>query len=116
MSRSNAPRQDTLNRWVNTGAVAAYTDKLDAQAGQIENHAWLDGMNRPEALAHAALTEAAAAMRQATDMARRAERLADAVWTGHLYGWDHEHCRWVFGTDAAEAEAQPERQPFGESR
>jgi hypothetical protein len=47
-------------------------------------------------------------------MARRAERLADAVWTGHLYGWDHEHCRWTFGTDAADAaKPRPERQPFG---
>lgn len=106
MSRSNAPRQDTLNRWVNTGAVTAYTDRLGRQATQIEDHAWLDGPNRAEAQALAALREAEAAMRAAAEMAQRAERLADAVHCAWLYGWDHEHPRQVFGADAAPADAK----------
>lgn len=101
MSRSTAPRQDALDRWVDTQAVAAYANGLAAQSMQIDDHAWLDGPNRAEAQAMIALREAAEAVRAANEMAARAERLASAVYCAWLYGWDHEHPQSVFGSDAA---------------
>jgi hypothetical protein len=85
MSRSNAPKQATLNRWVNAEAVEQYAAGLDKQAETIESWTWLDGPGPEQATAIAALRGAAAAVRGALALARPAERLGSDEFYEQVY-------------------------------
>lgn len=87
MSRSNAPKQATLNKWVNFEAVSVYAAGLDEQARQIEGKRWPDEPSVKQAKAAAALKAAGEAMRAALELAAEAERRASDV-AYEFYVWD----------------------------
>jgi hypothetical protein len=84
VSRSNAPKQATLNRWVNAEAVEHYARGLEAQANVIESWSWQGGEPEQET-AITALRGAAAAVRGALAIARPAERLSGEEYAERLY-------------------------------
>jgi hypothetical protein len=84
MSRSNAPKQATLNEWVNAEAVEHYARGLEQQANVIESWSWQDGEPEQET-AIEALRGAAAAVRGALALARPAERLSSDEYAERIY-------------------------------
>lgn len=85
MSRSNAPKQATLNQWVNYEAVKHYAAGLARNAGQIEGYQWPDEPTPKQAAAIEAVKAASAALDQALTLARTAEQLATEVSYDWLY-------------------------------
>lgn len=86
MSASNrAPRQDTLNRWVNPQAVRAYADSLDRRADRIDGESWLRDLTADEDALIRDLRASATAIREAMNRADDATRRDDDRAYARLY-------------------------------
>lgn len=74
---ARAPKQATLNKWVNAEAVGRFADRLSAQASEAHLGArWPDDPTAADRAAAAAFRAAETAIRAGLDLAREAEALS----------------------------------------
>lgn len=86
MSRSNAPLQKTIDRWVNVGALRAYARRLYAQQDTIAGYQWPDEPTGRQKAAIDALSRAQQALELAASLVGFAECLADELAYERIYG------------------------------
>jgi hypothetical protein len=85
MSRSNAPKQDTINTWVNWEAVDHYAKQFDSRAERIEAENWLKGLTPEQSAVVEACHAAAKAVREANELAHQARMQSDDVFYDRIY-------------------------------
>lgn len=81
-----APKQATLNEWVNLEALAAYADRLRRVSAMIQARTWLDDPTEVEIAALATLAAAETGLREALELCGLSERCLHEEFRQRMYG------------------------------